>query len=108
MTIKTFRSGARASGTRTRIIPTTPTSLIIPTLMAAVALACGASLASPRLSAQAPTPTAASAPAADEALVKKAKAIHERVITLDTHDDIEPGNFTAEKNYTQSLTTQVN
>jgi membrane dipeptidase len=45
---------------------------------------------------------------ADEALVKKARAIHDRVIALDTHDDISPANFTAEKNYTQRLDTQVN
>ena len=46
--------------------------------------------------------------AADEALVKRARAIHERVITLDTHDDINPDNFTRQKNYTQRLETQVN
>lgn len=40
-------------------------------------------------------------------LIEKARGIHERVITLDTHDDINPDNFTAEKNYTQSLDTQV-
>lgn len=41
-------------------------------------------------------------------LIEKAKGIHERVITLDTHDDINPSNFTTEKNYTQRLETQVN
>lgn len=41
------------------------------------------------------------------ALVEKAKAIHERVITLDTHDDIEVSNFTDSINYTQDLTSQV-
>jgi membrane dipeptidase len=41
-------------------------------------------------------------------LEQRARAIHERVITLDTHDDINPGNFTAERNYTQDLDTQVN
>src|SRR3954464_1215207 len=41
-------------------------------------------------------------------LVEKAKGIHERVITLDTHDDIDPANFTGEANYTQRLETQVN
>ncbi len=46
--------------------------------------------------------------AADEALVKRARAIHDRVITLDTHDDINPENFTRQKNYTQRLETQVN
>ncbi len=40
--------------------------------------------------------------------IKKARAIHDRVIALDTHDDIAPANFTAEKNYTQRLDTQVN
>jgi membrane dipeptidase len=53
-------------------------------------------------------PAATPAPAADEALIKKARAIHDRVIALDTHDDIAPANFTAEKNYTQRLDTQVN
>ena len=49
---------------------------------------------------------AASAP--DDALEKKARAIHDRVITMDTHNDISPNNFTAERNYTQELTNQVN
>ncbi len=41
-------------------------------------------------------------------LLKKAKAIHESVITIDTHNDFNVMNFTAEKNYTQRLNTQVN
>ena len=44
----------------------------------------------------------------DDALVKKARAIHERVITLDTHDDINVADFTPERNYTQDLGNQVN
>jgi membrane dipeptidase len=47
-------------------------------------------------------------PAADAALVQKARAIHDRVIALDTHADINPDNFTRQKNYTQRLDTQVN
>jgi membrane dipeptidase len=43
-----------------------------------------------------------------DALVAKARAIHDRVITLDTHVDINAANFTAERNYTQALNTQVN
>ena len=43
-----------------------------------------------------------------ETMEEKAKAIHEKVITLDTHDDINTANFTAEKNYTMDLSTQVN
>src|SRR5437773_6931393 len=50
----------------------------------------------------------AQSPSADDAVVKKARAIHERVIALDTHNDIEPANFTAARNYTQRLETQVN
>ncbi|MBA3270803.1 MAG: membrane dipeptidase [Acidobacteria bacterium] len=46
--------------------------------------------------------------APDAELVKRARAIHERVITLDTHADINPDNFTRERNYTQDLPTQVN
>ena len=48
-------------------------------------------------------------PSKDEAaLIAKAKEIHHRVIKLDTHNDIEPSNFTADCNYTMRLTTQVN
>ena len=36
---------------------------------------------------------------ADAALVQKARAIHDRVITLDTHDDINPDNFTRQIAY---------
>jgi len=44
----------------------------------------------------------------EEALVKKAQAIHERVLVLDTHVDFLPSNFTAERNYTQRLDNQFN
>jgi membrane dipeptidase len=44
----------------------------------------------------------------EAALVERARGIHERVITLDTHDDINANNFTAEQNYTMDLGTQVN
>jgi membrane dipeptidase len=44
----------------------------------------------------------------DAALIAKAKGIHERVITLDTHNDIDASNFTADCNYKMRLTTQVN
>ncbi|OFW30747.1 MAG: membrane dipeptidase [Acidobacteria bacterium RIFCSPLOWO2_02_FULL_65_29] len=45
---------------------------------------------------------------AQQDLVARARAIHERVITLDTHNDIDPSNFTPTCNYTMRLTTQVN
>ena len=53
-------------------------------------------------------PVPAAAQSDDAALVARARAIHERVLTLDTHADINPANFTPERNYTQRLATQVN
>ncbi|GHE71776.1 dipeptidase [Roseivirga thermotolerans] len=44
----------------------------------------------------------------EEELINYAKGVHDRVITLDTHDDINTTNFTEETNYTQRLSTQVN
>ncbi len=41
-------------------------------------------------------------------LEDRAKMIHEKVITIDTHDDINVKNFTDSINYTQRLHTQVN
>jgi len=40
-------------------------------------------------------------------LIERAQGIHERAITLDTHCDIRMSNFTAERNYTQDLSSQV-
>ncbi|MDC0220287.1 dipeptidase [Gammaproteobacteria bacterium] len=48
------------------------------------------------------------APETDAELIARARGIHERVITLDTHADINTTNFTATRNYTQDLDTQVN
>ena len=44
----------------------------------------------------------------EAALVAKAKTIHGHVLKLDTHNDIEPSNFTPDCNYKMRLTTQVN
>jgi membrane dipeptidase len=44
----------------------------------------------------------------EDKLIAKARKIHEQVITLDTHNDINTSNFTSEINYTQDLPTQVN
>src|SRR6516165_4196290 len=46
--------------------------------------------------------------AQQDPLVARARAIHDRIITLDTHNDIDPRNFTADCNYSMRLTTQVN
>ncbi len=50
----------------------------------------------------------AAAQTPDSALIAKAKGIHERVIALDTHNDINPRDFTKGRNYTQRLDNQVN
>ena len=47
-------------------------------------------------------------PATDEALLKQARAIHDRVLVLDSHIDFEPEDLTGERNYTQRLPTQFN
>ena len=44
----------------------------------------------------------------NEKLMAKAKKIHEKVITIDTHNDINVNNFTHDHNYTEDLDTQVN
>jgi membrane dipeptidase len=44
----------------------------------------------------------------DAALVANARAIHERLLTIDTHIDFDTAHFTAECNYTRRLLTQFN
>ena len=44
----------------------------------------------------------------DSDLIARAKAIHQRTLTLDTHVDINPDNFTKAKSYATRLPTQVN
>jgi len=41
-------------------------------------------------------------------LIEKAKSIHNNIITLDTHCDIDVRNFTDSINYSQNLNTQCN
>ena len=50
----------------------------------------------------------AAVPRAQQDITARARAIHDRVITLDTHNDIDPQTFTPSCNYTMRLTTQVN
>lgn len=37
----------------------------------------------------------------DKDLLEKAKRIHEKVITIDTHNDFDVKNFTSERNYSK-------
>ncbi len=43
----------------------------------------------------------------ETALLEKAKLIHNQVITIDTHCDIDVKNFQKNRNYTRSLSSQV-
>ena len=60
-------------------------------------LACAAGMA-----------VALSAQTSGAGLIAKARAIHERVLTIDTHIDFDLAHFTASCNYTKRLTTQAN
>jgi membrane dipeptidase len=72
--------------------------------------ACSPAEQTPAPAAPVVETAAVAEPAAEteEALVERARGIHERVITLDTHADINTVNFTETNNYTSDLDTQVN
>ncbi len=57
----------------------------------------------------APAGSGAAAPAGEteQQLVERARGIHQRVVTLDTHVDIDTANFTLDNNYASDLDTQV-
>jgi len=61
-------------------------------------IACAAAAVMVSVSAQSP----------EAALVARARAIHDRVLTIDTHIDLETVHFTPACNYTRRLVTQVN
>ena len=46
--------------------------------------------------------------AVKETSTKEARAIHDRILVLDSHIDFEPEDLTGERNYTQRLETQFN
>ncbi|WP_324719628.1 dipeptidase [Salinimicrobium sp. HB62] len=54
------------------------------------------------------TAFAANSQSVDKEIMEKARQIHDEVITIDTHNDINTKNFTTNRNYTQDLETQVN
>lgn len=76
----------------TRLTPNHPLRLVCATLVLFLLGSCGGE---------------SDTTAVSQDPVDRARAIHERVITLDTHADINTNNFTAEINYTQDLDTQV-
>ena len=78
-----------------------PARALVPALMLFGSVSCATNTAQN-------TPAGPGSPTSEDALMAKARAIHERVMTLDTHVDIEPGNFrVGELNYSQRLNTQV-
>ena len=50
----------------------------------------------------------AKSPSVEDGLIIKARDIHDRVITLDSHIDFEPQDLIGERNYTQRGETQFN
>ena len=78
------------------------------TFFATFLTACSDDAAPTQSSAPAAEPIASAAVETEQQLVERALGIHERVITLDTHADINTSNFTPELNYTSDLDTQVN
>ena len=81
-----------------------PPKFLLPTAFLFALTGCGDSGAPAETRAPETDPVAES----EQQLLERARGIHERVITLDTHVDISTSNFTAENNYTSDLDTQVN
>lgn len=78
------------------------------TFLAAFMTACSEDSTPNQNTAPAAAPVVSDAVETEQQLVERAMAIHDRVITLDTHADINTSNFTPENNYTSDLDTQVN
>ena len=53
-------------------------------------------------------PLSAQPSSTEDPLIKNARAIHEKVIVLDSHIDFEPADLNSERNYTQRVKTQFN
>lgn len=77
-------------------------------LMAVLAFGISACSESPDVATSVADAAAANEQESDASLVERARAIHGRVVTIDTHADINTGNFTETVNYTMNLDTQVN
>ena len=77
-------------------------------LMAVLAFGISACSETPEVATSVVDAAAASEQESDASLIERARAIHDRVVTIDTHADINTGNFTETVNYTMNLDTQVN
>jgi len=77
-------------------------------LMAVLAFGISACSETPEVATSVVDAAAANEQESDASLIERARAIHDRVVTIDTHADIYTGNFTETVNYTMNLDTQVN
>ncbi|CAN0434466.1 unnamed protein product [Discosporangium mesarthrocarpum] len=88
--------------------PTAVLRFFFPLVLAAVIAACGDTETTTPAPAETPAaPPPAPTELSEAELIEQARAIHNRVITLDTHADINTDNFTVEQNYSDNLDTQV-
>lgn len=80
-------------------------SLLAATLI--VALGCNKQ---PQTATETPQalPSDSSSSAMTASDIEQARALHDRIITLDTHNDFSNANFVDDKNYTMRLKSQVN
>lgn len=79
-------------------------NFLVATCLGLIAVACSDNAPTTANNSTAPI----ASPETEESLISRARAIHERVVTLDTHADINTSNFTPDVNYTMNLDTQVN
>lgn len=80
-----------------------PLAFLLPAAFLLAQSGCGDGGAPAESGAAAPEPAAET----EQQLIERARDIHDRVITLDTHVDINTDNFTLDNNYTSDLDTQV-
>ena len=83
-------------------VPLSPSALLGLSTALATSMAFAQATPAPKAA------TAAAPTAAEQALIAKARGIHDRALTLDTHNDISVNNFTFSRNYTQDVGSQVN
>lgn len=103
----------RATGEAISLLAVSPSRLAIAAVFASSLMlaACGPaetpSGAAPEPAMATPATSAAAAESEAE-LIERARGIHQRVIVMDTHVDINTANFAPDTNYIEDLDTQVN
>lgn len=103
----------RTAGEAISLLAVLPSRLALAAVFASALMlaACGPaetpSTSAPEPAAAAPV-TSSPAAESEAELIERARSIHERVIVMDTHVDINTTNFAPDTNYIQDLDTQVN